>query len=127
MNFGFIIDGQFITPKPSDTILDGITRKSVIQIAKDLGIPVIEKPFSVSALHEAFQQGKQVEAFGIGTAAGIAPFKEISIDGELFSCHHEEKALMYQIKKDLLGIQTGEIEDRHHWNTLVSQPTLSVA
>lgn len=126
MNFGFIIDGQFITPEPSDTILDGITRKSVIQIAKDLDIPVIEQPFSVAQLQQAFEAGKQVEAFGIGTAAGIAPFKEISIDGDLFSCYHEENALMYQLKKNLLGIQTGTVEDRHGWNSIVTQSKLSV-
>lgn len=127
MNVGFIINGQFISPAPSDTILDGITRRSVVQIAKDLDISVEETPFSVSALRDAFKQGQRVEAFGIGTAAGIAPFKEISIDGELFACHHTEDALMYQLKRNLLDIQMGVVEDRHHWNTPIIERKLSVA
>lgn len=127
MNFGFIIDGQLITPAPSDTILDGITRRSVVQIAKDLEMPVLEEPFSVNALQQAFNRGKSVEAFGIGTAAGIAPFQEISIDGELFHCHHSEDALMFKLKENLLGIQTGVLEDRHQWNTKITQVELSAA
>ena len=124
MNFGFIIGDTFITPPVSDTILDGITRKSVIQLAQDLGLAVEERGFSVSALKTAFEAGQRVEAFGIGTAAGIAPFKSISIDGVDYSCYHEEDAQMYKIKSTLLGIQTGELEDKYAWNTVVSQAEL---
>lgn len=126
MNFGFIIDNTFITPPVSDTILDGITRKSVIQLAQDQGLTVEEKGFSVSALKAAFDAGQKVEAFGIGTAAGIAPFKSISIDGIDHACYHDTDARMYQLKSTLVGIQTGELVDQYNWNTVVSKPALSV-
>lgn len=127
MNLGFIIDGTFITPPASDTILDGITRWSVIQLAKDLGIRVEERPFSVSELKDAFAKKQKVEAFGIGTAASIAPFKSISIDGVNYTCYHAADAQLYQLKSMLQGIQMGKITDSYGWNTAVEQAALAKA
>ncbi|MEM1134956.1 MAG: branched-chain amino acid aminotransferase [Bacteroidota bacterium] len=120
MNYGFIIDNTFITSPASDTVLDGITRKSVMQLAKDLQMQVEERPFSVTELRTAFSENKKVEAFGLGTAAVLAPFESISIDDVNFPCYHAQDATMLKLKKLLLAIQIGEREDKYHWNTLVS-------
>jgi len=119
MNFGFIIDGLFITPPVSDTILDGITRRSVLQLARAFDIPVEERPFSVAGLKEAFEAGKRVEAFGIGTAAVLAPFESIDIDGTEYFCYIGHDAAMHRLKSCLLDIQTGQREDEFNWNTLI--------
>ena len=58
MNAAFVVNGKMLVPSTSDTILDGVTRKSAIQIAKDLGIEVEERPISVAELREAAEEGK---------------------------------------------------------------------
>ena len=121
MNFGFLIEGTFITPPTSDTILNGITRKSVIQIAKDMGITVEIRPFSVSELKVAFNKGLKIEAFGMGTAAVIAPFESITIDDINYACYCAADATMFELKSKLKGIQEGNIADKYNWNTIINE------
>lgn len=81
MNVMFMIDGTLVTPELSDTILDGVTRRSVIQVAKDWGVPVQERRIAVSEIAEAHEKGLLEEAFGCGTAATIAHIEAIA-DGD---------------------------------------------
>ncbi|MFN5674059.1 MAG: branched-chain amino acid aminotransferase, partial [Bacteroidota bacterium] len=72
MNVMFVIDGKLITPALSDTILDGITRKSVLQLARHWNMPVEERKVSIQEVLEAISKGTLTEVFGCGTAATIA-------------------------------------------------------
>ena len=116
MNVMFVIGDTVLTPKSSDTILDGITRKSVVDIAKDWGMKVEERKIAVTEIIEAFEKGTIKEAFGAGTAATIAPIKSISfqdVNYELPEPNSESfssKALTY-----IDSYKRGEVEDKFNW------------
>ena len=81
MNVMFVINDTLVTPPLSDSILDGITRDSLLTIAKDLGYTTQERPVSIDELAIAFEKGIITEAFGVGTAAIVAPISTIHIAG----------------------------------------------
>ena len=101
MNVLFVIDNVLVTPIVGDTILNGITRKSVVDIAKDWGMEVQERKIEVQEVFEALKDGSLTEAFGAGTAATIAPISNISLNGENFTIpesrdhHFHTKVLKY--------------------------------
>lgn len=117
MNAMFVIDGVLVTPPLSDSILDGVTRDSLLTIAGDLGIPLEERPVGVAELENAFRHNTITEAFGAGTAAVVAPIATIHING---IDHHlptyGPDAVMYQLRDKLEAIRTGRDEDKHGWN-----------
>ncbi|HXO73659.1 MAG TPA: branched-chain amino acid aminotransferase, partial [Puia sp.] len=82
MNVFFLIDGVLVTPPLTDTILDGVTRDSLLTLAASAGIPVEERMVSVDQLREGLERGRVKEAFGAGTAAVVSPIQEIGIDGK---------------------------------------------
>src|ERR1700676_2585528 len=82
MNIMFVIDGVAITPPLSGTILPGVTRDSVLTLVRDLKIPLEERPISVDEVVAAHAAMKLQEAFGIGTAAIIAPIACIGYRGK---------------------------------------------
>lgn len=116
MNIAFIIGNKLITPPLSDTILDGITRDSLLQIARDNNITVSEQNISVHELIKSLKSGKKVEAFGIGTAAVIAPFESITFKEDKFFTHTAEDAIMYDLKTKLNDIRYERSPDKHNWN-----------
>jgi branched-chain amino acid aminotransferase len=119
MNLMFVIDGKLITPPVSETILDGVTRDSLLQIAKDLGITFEERPISVFEVKKALTEKRITEAFGAGTAAVVAPIGEIGIDGDLYQLpEYQSTSTMFRLKKALEDIRTGKAEDVHDWNYL---------
>src|SRR6188768_710429 len=78
MNVFFIIAGKAITPNLEDgTILAGVTRDSVIQVLKDMGVTVEERPLSIDEILDAYKNGNLQEVFGTGTAATISMIKEL--------------------------------------------------
>src|SRR6201994_4792002 len=81
-NVMFVLDGKLITPETHDTILDGVTRDTVIALAKDWGVAVEERRVSVAEVLEGAKNGKLTDAFGAGTAATIASVGSISYNGE---------------------------------------------
>src|SRR5699024_9261259 len=78
MNVFFKINGEVVTPALNGSILEGVTRNSVIQLLKHWNIPVIERRISVEELFEAHANGTLEEAFGTGTAAVISPMGQLS-------------------------------------------------
>ncbi|MCB0820143.1 MAG: aminotransferase class IV, partial [Bacteroidetes bacterium] len=82
MNLMFVIDGVLITPSLSPSKLAGITRDSVIELARHWGMLVQERDVSVNEIVSAFKEGKLQEAFGTGTAANITPISVIGHDGK---------------------------------------------
>ncbi len=117
MNVMFKIKGTLITaPTQGGTILKGITRDSVIQLAKDWGQPVEERFLSVSELEEAMVAGTLEEAFGVGTAATIAFIQKIHIHGKDFILPEPTAdAFSKRVLSTLDGIKYGEIKDPHQW------------
>jgi branched-chain amino acid aminotransferase len=117
MNAMFVIDGKLVTPPLSDSILDGITRDSLVTLAKDLGITVEERPVSIDELENAFRHHAISEAFGAGTAAIVAPIGTIHINGiDYHLPAYTPDALMFRLRDKLEAIRTGQKEDIHHWN-----------
>jgi branched-chain amino acid aminotransferase len=120
MNVMFVINGKLVTPPLSDSILDGITRDSLLDIAKHLGIPVQERPIGATELKYAFKNQTITEAFGAGTAAIVAPISVIGIDGEDYELPaYNDNAVMFQLKNELDAIRYGKKEDSFNWNYLI--------
>ena len=117
MNLMFVIDGKLVTPPLSDSILDGVTRDSLLQLAGDMGIEAEERPVGVKEIIAAFKANKITEAFGAGTAAVVAPIAKIGIDGEIFELPpYHDNSIMNRLKKELEMIRTGRKEDTNGWN-----------
>lgn len=121
MNVMFKINGIIITaPTTTGTILKGITRDSVIQLAKDWNEPLEERFLSVSELEEALNAGTLEEAFGTGTAATIAHIERIHVNGRDYTLPTKnEDAFSYRVLGELDGIKYGTIADPHNWIALV--------
>ncbi|XP_058786090.1 branched-chain-amino-acid aminotransferase 2, chloroplastic-like [Vicia villosa] len=106
----FIAKGKKIsTPAISGTILPGITRKSVIEIASDLGYQVEERVVAVEELAEAD------EVFCTGTAVGVAPVGSITYRNTRMDYKTGSGSICEELCKTILGIQTGSIEDKKGW------------
>ncbi|RSK39100.1 branched-chain amino acid aminotransferase [Mangrovimonas spongiae] len=120
MNIFFKIDGKFITPKRDGAILDGITRMSVIDILKDKGFEVIERPITLTEIREASEKGILEEAFGTGTAVGIAYIQSIGTEnGDIHVS--DESPVGLDVNKTLNDIKTGRIEDKFNWMIKVEE------
>ncbi len=116
MNLMFMIRGVLVTAPTGDTILDGVTRKSVIQIAKDWGIEVQERPLSVLELIEGVKDGTVSEAFGAGTAAVIAPIQIIGSEGIDYTLpERKESDFSARVLNEINQIKLGETADLHQW------------
>lgn len=116
MNLMFVIDNTLITPPVSTTILDGVTRNSVLTIARDLGINVEERRISVDEIVEAHDKGVLQDAFGTGTAATIAHISTIGVHGrDLELPSVEERKISNRIAKELQDIRLGRKDDNHGW------------
>ena len=115
MNIFFRISNKLITPKHTDTILDGVTRKSLIQIAKDNGIDVEIKKLKVDELKNAAKNGTLKEIFGAGTAAVVSQINAFQHKGELFELDEQDNSYAEKLKSNLVGIQTNQLADHHNW------------
>lgn len=124
MNVMFVIDGTLVTPPLSNSILDGVTRDSLLTIARDLGISVAERPVPTDEIKDALAGNKMQEAFGVGTAAVVSPICTIGIDGTDYdlpvsSSKEDGKAISATIKSVLEDIRYGRAEDRYGWNYFI--------
>ncbi len=120
MNIFFKIDGKMITPKRDGAILDGITRMSVMEILKDKGYDVIERAISIDEIKQASLDGTLEEAFGTGTAVGIAYIQEIGIEDETIHVSNESP-VGHEMNDTLNAIKTGQLEDTFGWMTKVEK------
>ena len=117
MNVFFVLDGVAVTPPLEGTILPGVTRDSLLQLLRDMNHPVEERRVSVEELREAGEAGTLEEAFGCGTAATVVPIHRLGLDGVDVRLASPPDSLAARLKAELIGIQTGRIEDRHGWLT----------
>jgi branched-chain amino acid aminotransferase len=123
MNIFFLINDQLVTPALKDTILPGITRATVIALAADLGIPLVERQITIQEIEDACRANTLKEAFACGTAAtvvGIHSFlfengSRLTIPGAMPGLVTE------QLLTTIQGIQYGSISDPHHWIRVVTE------
>lgn len=116
MNFFTVIDGKLITPKLSDTILDGVTRRSIIEIARNSGIEVIERKVSIDEVLEGINNGLCTEAFVCGTAAVIAPIASFMDKNQsIFKLKESAGKMSMEIREKLIDIQAGRTEAPEGW------------
>lgn len=116
MNVFFKINGEVVTPLLNGSILDGVTRKSVIQLLQQWDISVSERKVSMEEIFTAHKNGTLDEAFGTGTAAVISPIGELNWQDEKIIINNGETGeLAKKIYDTLTGIQTGTIEDPFNW------------
>ncbi|HSO58796.1 MAG TPA: branched-chain amino acid aminotransferase [Paenisporosarcina sp.] len=116
MNIFFKIDGEVVTPMINGSILEGITRKSILQLLRFWGVPVTERRISIDEIKQAYADGKLEEAFGTGTAAVIAPVGELFWNNEKMMINNGQTGEVSQKLYDTLtGIQTGALEDPFGW------------
>lgn len=116
MNVFFVIGDKVITPNTGETILEGVTRDSVITVLRDKGIVVEERPISIDEIVAAYKAGELKEAFGTGTAASISHIAELTYhDNKMVLPNVENAEISEWVKKELNDIRYGRKEDRHGW------------
>ena len=119
MNIFVRINDTLLTVPTSDRILDGITRKSIIEIAKDENISVEVRKISVKELIEAAENGSLKELFGAGTAAVISPIAGFGFKGKDYDLPELENSYASLLKKRITDIQTNKIEDPYGWRVKI--------
>lgn len=116
MNVMFEIDGKIVTPKITSSILSGITRKSIVDLAKKWGVSIEERKVSVQEIVEAHKAGKLTDAFGTGTAATISHISVIGLDGEdMVLPPVEGRGFSNKAKEYLSNLKVGEAQDYMGW------------
>lgn len=116
MNLMFKVDNKIITASLGDSVLPGVTRDSVLQLARDKGIVVDERKVSVKEIIEYAQNGKIEEVFGVGTAATVAPIALIGYEGKNYPMPQiNENTFAFQAKQTLINLCKGRESDKFGW------------
>lgn len=120
MNVMFVISGKLVTPKLTSSILDGVTRDSILQLAPLLGMETEERKVSVEEIVEAIDDGSLTEAFGAGTAAVVSPIASITVKGVDYHLPEPTSSSFQQrVKQKLTGIRMGTEPDTFGWNYII--------
>ncbi len=122
MNLFFVFDdGRLVTPPLTGTILPGITRNSLITLAREEGLEVSEERYSLQQWRDDATSGKLVESFACGTAAVVTPVGRVAgHDGEFTIGSGGPGQLTQKLRERLVGIQRGTVADRHGWVVKIS-------
>ena len=116
MNLFFVLGNKVLTPKTSDSILSGITRDSVVTLAKEWGYEVEERRISVEEILSAAQNGTLSEVFGTGTAATIAQISAIAKGDQEYELPAVEgRILSNRVFAELDRYKRAEVEDKYNW------------
>lgn len=117
MNVFFVIGDKVITPNLTDSILDGITRDSIITLLRDNGYTVEERPLSIDEILAASHAGTLKEAFGSGTAASVSHIASMTYKDTKIELPAEGNwSVSEWVKKELDSIKYGRKEDVYNWN-----------
>lgn len=120
MNMFFLYDGKLITSPLKGTVLDGITRRSVITLAREMGLEIEERALTVDEVMEGAENGRLQEAFGTGTAVVISPVSDFCYKDRCVKLGNGEPGeLTMKLFNTLTGIQYGQRPDPHNWVTLI--------
>jgi branched-chain amino acid aminotransferase len=116
MNVMFVIDGIGVTPELSEgTILNGVTRNSIITMMREMGIEVQERRLSIDEVVEAYNKGILQEVFGCGTAATIAPIAELGYGDFKMPFNISNFKIATELRKQFDDIRYSRVEDTHGW------------
>ena len=116
MNVMFKVAGKILTPDLNGSVLDGITRRSCIQLLKDWGYEVEERRITAEELFEAAEKGTLEEAWGTGTAAVVSPIGELAMgDKKVTVSGGKIGEITQKLYDELTGIQWGRVADPHDW------------
>lgn len=122
MNFFAVINGELHTPEITDTILNGITRNSLIELAKSEGLKVHERRMSITEMISTIQDGSCTECFACGTAAILTPISSMhDRGGKDYILKEEYGPIARDLRDKLLGIQELSIEDKFNWTKLLNR------
>lgn len=118
MNIFAVIGDTVLTPPTTDSILDGVTRDSILKLLKEMGLKVEVRPVSIHELIEAHKVGELKEMFGSGTAAVVSHIADISYQGTVYALPAiEDRKIGPMIKKALTDIKENTVDDNHGWVT----------
>lgn len=119
-NIFFYMDGELVTPPLGGTILGGVTRDSAIQLAKNMGIRVTERPITIDEVVDGCKSGGMKEIFATGTAAVVSPVGEIGCKGEdIKVAGGKTGELTRKLYDAITGIQYGRAEDPFGWRVRI--------
>jgi branched-chain amino acid aminotransferase len=121
MNIVFVIDNEVITPTlEQGTLLNGVTRRTVLELAQEMGYKTTERRITITEVYEAHKKGTLQEVFGTGTAAVISPVGTLSWKGNEITINDNQIGPIAQKMYDtIVGLQHGQIEDTRNWNIKV--------
>lgn len=120
MNICFLYDGKVVTSPLKGTILDGITRRSILALVKEMGIEVEERALSIDEILDGAANGRLKEAFGTGTAAVVSPVGQFTFRDRTVSLGGGKAGeLTLKLYDTLTGIQYGRIPDNHGWVEMI--------
>lgn len=108
-------DGRLVTPELGDSILDGVTRRSLLDLAPQLGLEPEERKVTIDEWREGAANGDIVEAFACGTAAVVTPIGRVVSNDFTIDHGTEPGAKTMEFRKTLLDIQYGRTEDKNNW------------
>jgi branched-chain amino acid aminotransferase len=115
MNVFVKLGETLVTPPLSGTILAGVTRDSIITLARARGVTVEERPISLEELQAAHGAGRLREVFGTGTAAVVSPIGELAWEGGALRLPAPDDGLGVRLRAELSAIQRGEARDARGW------------
>jgi branched-chain amino acid aminotransferase len=116
MNLFVQIGDVFITPPLEGSILDGVTRDSIMTLLREWKHEVVEHPIAIDELERAHADGRLKEVFGCGTAAVISPVGELGYKGKRMEINGKKPgAVAQRLFQELAGLQQGRIADTHGW------------
>jgi branched-chain amino acid aminotransferase len=121
MNVFFVFDdGSIQTPPLTGTILHGVTRDSLLTLARDMGLTVREEPYSIEQWKADAESGRLIEAFACGTAAVVTPIGRVKgVDGSFTIGDESMGRLTMRLRSALVDIQRGNAPDPYDWTELV--------
>ena len=115
MNLFFVIGDKLITSPTSDSILDGITRKSIIELAKFHNIDVLEREITIDEIIKEYKSGNLKEMFGSGTAVVVLPIKSFGHRDQMYSLNSEKSSVSSFLKEKLNNIQYNISSEFENW------------
>ena len=115
MNLFFVIGDKLITSPTSDSILDGITRKSIIELAKFHNIDVLEREITIDEILKEHKSGNLKEIFGSGTAVVVLPIKSFGHRDQLYTLSSEKSSVSSFLKEKLNNIQYNISNEFKNW------------
>jgi len=116
MNVVFIVNDKAITPDlNAGTILNGVTRNSVLTLLNEMGLTIEERPISIDEIMDAYKAGQLREVFGTGTAATVSPIKELRYKDFVMHFDITKWEVMPSVKARLDDIRSSKVADKYGW------------